>query len=134
MKWIELERAYVSLRIFPSINGALNDITKFAHVTGPVVSLEFGGGLGGEARPIRPLQFDCHPSAEMIGEQRYVPAPRPKWRQRDNLEREPVEKVGPELALLHLHGKILVGRRYDTDVDRDRFGCADPSHLAIFDR
>src|SRR5206468_8017430 len=55
----------------------------------------------------------------------------PKWRKRDHLERQTVEQVGAELALLHLRGKAFVGRRDDADVDRDRPGRADAGDLAI---
>ena len=69
----------------------------------------------------------------MLGEQRDVALACAQRRQGDHFERQPVEQIGAELALVDLRRKILVGGRDDAHVDRDRLGRADAGDLAIFD-
>ena len=69
----------------------------------------------------------------MLCEKRDVALARAKRRKRDYLEGEAVEQVGAEPALFHQRREILVGRRNDPDVDRDRFRRANPGNFAIFD-
>jgi hypothetical protein len=55
-------------------------------------------------------------------------------RQGHDLERQTVEQVGAEAALLHQARQMLVGGRDDAHVNAHRTRRADPRHLAIFDR
>ena len=65
-----------------------------------------------------------HAASEVLGEQRHIPFPRAKRGQGYDLEGQAVEQVGAEFAPVHLSRQILVGRRDDPHVDRDRLGCA----------
>ena len=70
----------------------------------------------------------------MLGEQRNVALAGVERRQGHDFERQPIEQVGAEAALLDQPGKMLVGRGDDPHVDRDRLGRADAGDFAIFDR
>ena len=70
----------------------------------------------------------------MLGQQRDVAFADAQRRQGDHLERQAVEQICPELALVDLVREALVGRRDDAHVDRDRLGRADPRDFAIFRR
>ena len=134
MEGIELNRVDLPLRIFPTIDRPLDYVPEFPDVSGPVVRLELRHRSRRKSRPVRPVQLDRHAAPEMIPEQRNVPASRAKRRQGHHLEGKTIKEIGAEPALLHLHGKILVGRRDNANVDRDRFGRADAGDLPIFDR
>jgi len=131
--WVELERVDIPLRVFPAVDCALHHVPELADVSGPVVGFQLGDRLGREAGPIRPIQLDGHPAPEMIGEKRNVAAPSPKRRKGDDFERQAVEQVRAEIADIHLHREVRVGRRDDTDIDGERLGGADPSDFTIFD-
>src|SRR5947208_2648792 len=85
--------------------------------------------VAAERGPVGPVELDRHAAAEMLGKQRHIAlSPTQRW-QGDDLERQPVEKVGAELPFVDLSGQILVGGRDDADVDADRLRCADPRDL-----
>ena len=132
MERVELDRVDRPFRIFPAIDGALDDVAKLADVARPAVALHLRHRLVGKARPVRPFELGRHPPREMLDEQRDIALAGAQRRQGDHFERQAVEKVGAEPRLLDQSRQMLVGGGDNPDVDRDRLRRADPGDLAIF--
>src|SRR6185503_5917675 len=99
MERVELDLVDWTLWVLVAVDRSLDDVPELADITRPVVRLECGHRARREARPVGPVQLHRHAAPEMLGKQRHIVLTRPEWRQGDDLERQAVEKVRPELPL-----------------------------------
>ena len=103
--------------MFPAIDGALDDVTQFADIAGPVIGHQCFSGRTAEPFPIIAAHFGSHAPAEMIRQNHDVAGARAQRWQRDHLETEAVEQVGAKLVTRDLVGQMLVGGGDDANVD-----------------
>src|SRR5947208_5075325 len=88
------------LRVLMSVDSAFNCVAQLAHVSRPRISFELGHRARRETGPVGPIQFSGHAPSEVLGEKRHVALPRSQWRKRDHFERQTIEQVRAEVALV----------------------------------
>ena len=120
-------------RFVPAIDGPFHHIAQFADIAGPAIGFELRGADGGEAGPLRPVEFGGHAPPEMVGQHRNIAFPRAQGGQGDDFETQPIEQVGAKAPGIGGGGQVVIGRRHDPHVHPQRFRRADPGHFAIFD-
>src|SRR5262249_26730362 len=106
---------------------ARDRVPELAHVAGP------GVVLPAEEELLRERALAAELAAAVLGEPRDGAARPAEGRELDPRDREPVEEIVAEAALLDLAIEIAPRRRDHPDVDEHRAIAADASHLGALD-
>ena len=102
----------------------LDQVRELAYVAGPGVRREQLHRTGVEAH--RPPQAGGLADREVLHQRGDVVRPLSQWRNVQGQDVEPEQQVLAELPLLGRFGEVLVGRRDDAHVYRDRSLAAEP--------
>jgi hypothetical protein len=117
----------------PSIEAPLDDVLELSHIAGPAMRREPVERRGGKSAEHSAAQFSCHAAREMLGEQGDVLGALAQWRDRNDVEGQPVEEIAAKAAALGERGQIDIGRGDDAHVYVVHLVPADALEAAIFD-
>ena len=101
-------------------DGPFDDVLQLPDVAGPVVFHQQFLRHAGDGLDML-VEFLVVGVDEVVGQNDDIILPVPEGREEDGNDLEPVIEVISEDLLLHGLDQVLVGRRYDPDIDCDDF-------------